>query len=97
MTIALLRKPPTEKIRADRLKVTFAGGHTFKGHACMFIPLKFRLRQEGIDNAGGTDLRIAPHDPCGHPLALFRDGKPVADYNVIINSPYHRAADQYRA
>jgi hypothetical protein len=35
------------------------------------MPLKFRLRQEGIDNAGGTDLRIAPHDPCGHPLTLF--------------------------
>ena len=58
---------------------------------------KFRLRQEGIDNAGGTDLRITPPDPRGHPVTLSRDGKPVAGYNVIINSPYHRAADRYRA
>jgi hypothetical protein len=35
--------------------------------------------------------------PAAIPSRCSRDGKPVADYNVIINSPYHRAADNYRA
>ena len=59
---------------------------------------KFWLHQEhGIDNAGPTDVYLSLLDPAGYPLTMFRNDLSVADYNLVIDSPYHCAADSYRA
>ena len=96
MPIRLVRKPPIGNARSDRLKITLAGNHTMKQKASMLMQVKFWLHQEqGIDNAGPTDLYLSLLDPNGYPLTTFRDGQAVADYNLVIESPYHCAADEY--
>jgi hypothetical protein len=96
MTLRMVRKPPIGNVRSDRLKVTLAGSHTMKQKACMLMQVKFWLHQEeGIDNAGLTDVYFSLLDPNGYPLTTFRDGKAVSDYNLVIESPYHCAADEY--
>jgi hypothetical protein len=96
MPIQLVRKPPIGNARSDRLKVTLAGSHTMKQKASMLMQVKFWLHQEqGIDNAGPTDVYFSLIDPDGHPLTIFRDGRAVADYDLVIESPYHCAADEY--
>lgn len=98
MTIQLVRKPPLANIKSERLKVTLAGSHTMKQKACMLMQVKFWLHHEhGIDYAGPTDVYLSLIDPNGYPLTSFRNDIPIADYNVIIESPYHCAADVYRA
>lgn len=96
MPIQLVRKPPIGNTRSDRLKITLAGSHTMKQKACMLLQVKFWLHQEqGIDNAGPTDVYLSLLDPNGYPLTAFRDGRSISDYNLIIESPYHSAADEY--
>jgi len=98
MTIQLVRKPPIGNIKSERLKITLDGRHTMKQKACMLMQAKFWLHQEhGIDNAGPTDVWISLLDPAGYPLTTFRNDLSVADYNLVIDSPYHCAADSYRA
>ena len=98
MTIVLVRKPPIGKMNSERLKIVLAGSHTMKQKACMLMQVKFWLHQEhGIDNAGPTDVYLSLLDPAGYPLTMFRNDLSVADYNLVIDSPYHCAADSYRA
>jgi hypothetical protein len=98
MTIQLVRKPPTNKAFTDRLKVTLVGNHTMKQKACMLMQVKFWLQHEQrIGNAGTVDVYIPLIDADGHPLTQFANGTSIADYNVIIQSPYHCAADEHGA
>ena len=96
MSLQLVRKPPVGNVRSDRLKITLAGNHTFKQKTCMLLQVKFWLHQEqGIDNAGPSDVYLSLIDPNGYPLTSFRDGRAVSDYILLIDSPYHSAADEY--
>jgi hypothetical protein len=96
MTIQLVRKPPIGKMNSERLKIVLAGSHTMKQKACMLMQVKFWLHQEqGIDNAGPTDVYLSLLDPNGYPLTTFRDGQAISDYIAVIESPYHCAADEY--
>jgi hypothetical protein len=52
--------------------------------------------EQNIDFAGPTDLYIALIDQYGHPLTHFFNGNAVAEYNIVIESPYHCAADSYQ-
>jgi hypothetical protein len=98
MTLQLVRKPAIGHVRSERLKVTLAGNHTIKQKVSMLLQVKFDLHQEhGIDFAGPTDVYLSLIDPHGYPLTHFADGRPIADYNGLIESPYHCAADHYRA
>jgi len=96
MPLQLVRKPPIGNARSDRLKITLAGNHTLKQKTCMLMQVKFWLRhEEGIDNAGPTDVYLSLLDPNGYPLTSFRDGQAFSDYILVIESPYHCAADEY--
>jgi hypothetical protein len=97
MTIVLVRKPPIGKMNSERLKIVLAGTHTMKQKTCMLMQVKFWLHQEhGIDNAGPSDAYLSLVDPNGYPLTTFRNGLSVGDYNLVIDSPYHCAADSYQ-
>jgi hypothetical protein len=97
MTIQLVRKPPIGKMNSERLKIVLEGRHTMKQKTCMLMQVKFWLHQEhGIDNAGPTDVYLSLLDPAGYPLTTFRNELSVADYNLVIDSPYHCAADSYQ-
>jgi hypothetical protein len=91
----LVRKPPVGNTRSDRFKVTLLGNHSTKQKIAMLTLAKFFLHEQGIDNAGITDVYFPLIDPNGYPITNFRDGTPVADYNLIFRSPYHCAADEY--
>jgi hypothetical protein len=96
LDLELVRKPPIGLTRSDRLKITLEGRHTMKQKAAMFMQVKFWLHNEhGVDDAGLSDFYIALLDPNGYPLTTFRDGRTIADYNLVIRSPYHCAADEY--
>jgi hypothetical protein len=96
MPLQLVRKPPVGNVRSDRLKITLAGRHTLKQKACMLMLVKYWLQHEqGIDIAGPSDVYFSLLDPNGYPLTAFRDGKAISDYNLVIESPYHCAADDY--
>lgn len=96
MPLQLVRKPPIGNARSDRLKITLAGNHTLKQKTCMLMQVKFWLRhEEGIDNAGPADVYLSLLDPNGYPLTSFRDGQAFSDYILVIESPYHCAADEY--
>ena len=96
MTVQIVRKPPTSKAFNERLKITLAGNHTFKQKTCMLLQVKFWLQHEqGLGFAGPTDVYIPLIDQFGHPLTHFANGNLIADYNLLIDSPYHCAADDY--
>ena len=96
MPLQLVRIPPVGNVRSDRLKITLDGRHTLKQKACMLMQVKFWLQHEqGIDNAGPSDLYLSLLDPNGYPLTKFRDGQAMSDYSLVIESPYHCAADDY--
>ena len=96
MSLQLVRKPPFGKIKTDRLKITLAGNHTLKQKTCMLLQVKFWLsHDQGINTAGPSDLYLSLLDPNGYPLTSFRDGRAISDYSLIIESPYHSAADEY--
>jgi hypothetical protein len=98
MTIQLVRKPAIGNIRSERLNILLDGRHTLKQKTCMLMQVKFWLHQEhGIDYAGPTNVYLSLIDPNGYPLTSFRNDLSVADYNLVIDSPYHCAADSYRA
>jgi hypothetical protein len=92
----MLRKPPIGSVKTDRLKITLAGNHTLKQKASMLLQVKYWLQHEqGIDAAGPSDVYLSLLDPNGYPLTTFRDGQAIADYILVIDSPYHCAADEY--
>jgi hypothetical protein len=97
MTLQMVRKPPTNKAFNERLKITLAGNHTLKQKTCMLMQAKFFLEHEhGIGFAGATDVYIALIDEHGHPLTCFGNRQLVADWSLLIDSPYHCAADSYQ-
>jgi hypothetical protein len=96
MTVRMLRKPPVGAAKSDRLKITLAGNHTLKQKTCMLLQVKFWLQHEqGIGTAGPSDLYLSLLDSNGYPLTTFRDGQAISDYIVVIEHPYHCAADEY--
>ena len=96
MTVQLVRKPPIGNAKTDRLKITLAGHHTIKQKMCMALQAKYWLQHEqNIGYAGITDLYMPLIDQWGHPLTFFPDGSEIGDYNLLIESPYHCAADSY--
>jgi len=96
MPLQLVRKPPVGNVRSDRLKITLDGRHTMKQKACMLMQVKFWLHHEhGIDIAGPSDLYLSLLDSNGYPLTTFRDGQAMSDYSLVVESPYHCAADDY--
>ncbi len=95
MTSQLVRKPAIGNQKIDRFKVTLLGRHSTKQKICMLLQAKFFLHEQGIDNAGLSDAYFALLDPDGHPLTQFRDGRLICDYNLVIDTPYHCAADEY--
>ena len=97
MTIQLVRKPPIGKSRTERFKVTLNGRHTIKQKLGMMTLAKFWLHENGIDNADVTDFYVPLIDPNGHPITNFPDGRLITDFDLVIESPYHCAADSYRA
>jgi len=98
MTYELIRKPPTNKSFNDRFKITLLGNHTMKQKAAMLLEAKFCLEHEhGIRFAGPSDLYLDLIDEHGHPLTHFANQNLIADWWLRIKSPYHCAADDYKA
>jgi len=96
MTLQLVRKPAIGNIRAERLKVTLNGRHTLKQEKLAMISLaKFWLHEHGIDNAGPADFYLPLIDAAGYPLTKLGDGTIITEFDLIIESPYHCAADAY--
>jgi hypothetical protein len=96
MTVRLVRKPPFGNEKIDRFKVTLSGSHTIKQKIAMLMQVKFWLHDmQGIDNAGLSDCYLDLRDENGHPLTVFRDGNIITDYHLVVESPYHCAADDY--
>ena len=96
MTLQLVRKPAIGNVRAERLKVTLSGRHTLKQKLAMVSLAKFWLHDEhGIDNAGPADLYLPLIDSSGYPLTHFGDGRLITEFDLVIDHPYHCAADTY--
>ena len=95
MPLKLVRKPPIGIPRSDRFKITLNGAHTTKQKISMLLQAKFFLHEQGIDNVGITDVYFPLIDADGHPLTTFGDGRAISDYHLLIESPYHCAADEY--
>ena len=96
LQLELVRKPPIGISRSERLKITLDGNHTIKQKIAMLLQAKFDLHEGfGIDFAGPTDVYFSLIDLNGYPLTHFPDGRLISEYNGIIKSPYHCAADQY--
>lgn len=97
MTLQLVRKPPIGK-KYDSLRIVLEGNHTLKQKLCMVALAKFMLEHDhNIHFAGITNVYMPLVDQWGHPLTHLPDGREIADHILNINSPYHCAADQYRA
>ena len=96
MTVRMLRKPPVGAAKSDRFKITLAGNHTLKQKTCMLLQAKYHLQHEqNIEFAGPTDVYISLIDQYGHPLTHFFNGNAIGDWNMLIEHPYHCAADDY--
>ena len=95
--IRVVRKPPSlTKAFNERLKISLAGNHTFKQKTCMCMQAIYHLDHEhGFRFAGPTDVYIGLIDQDGHPLTRFANGNLIADYSIVIDSPYHCAADEH--
>ena len=98
MTLQLVRKPPVGNSKSERLKITLCGNHTTKQKACMLLQAKYFLQHDhGLEFAGPTDIYMPLIDRDGHPLTHFADGRLIVDFNILIESPYHCAADDHGA
>jgi hypothetical protein len=98
MTVRILRKPPIGNAKSDRLKITLAGNHTLKQKTCMLLQAKYYLQhEERIRFAGPTDVYISLIDEHGHPLTHFFNGNAIGDWSLVIDHPYHCAADEHGA
>ncbi len=81
--------------RSDRFKVTLDGAHTTKQKISMLLQAKFFLHEQGIDNVGITDVYFPLIDADGHPLTHFWRWQGDLRLHLLIESPYHCAADEY--
>ena len=95
MTVQRVRKPPFVKPNYDKIKWTLDGNHTAKQKLAMMTQWKFHLHELGIDHIGRMVCYAPLIDAYGHELTTFSDGTQIADYDYVINSPYHCAADEY--
>ena len=96
MTHQFVRKPPFGNVRRQRMKIVLQGNHTFKQKVAMLLEAKFTLEHErGLCFAGPTDVYFPPIDADSHPLTYFPDGTLITDYDLVVESPYHCAADSY--
>jgi hypothetical protein len=93
-----VRKPAIGNIKSERLKVILEGQHTLEEKICMLMQgIACLEHKHGIYRAGVCDLWLAPIDSHGYPLTALPEGQLIADYNLVIDSPYDCAADAYRA
>lgn len=98
MTLQIIRKPPTRKGFNERLKITLLDNHTLKQKIAMLMDAKFWLEHEhGIRYGGPADFYVGLVDEWGHPLTHFPNGNPIADWSLLVRSPYHCAADDHGA
>ncbi len=96
MTARLVRKPPGKTAFTDRMRITLEGNHTAKQKVSMLLQAKFLLQHDhGITFFGPSDFYAAIVDAHGYPLTNFPDGRPIADFYVVIDSPYPCAADDF--
>ena len=93
--IRLVRKPPTSKAHADRLKITLLGDHSLDDKGCMELQINAHLQGIGFTHAGPIDLYVPLIDQDRHPLTHFPDGTLIADHIITITQPYACAADEY--
>ena len=56
---------------------------------------KYFLHEQGIDHAGMTHVYFPLLDSNGYPLTNFRDGNDLRLQPLVVDSPYHCAADEY--
>ena len=98
MTIEMVTETPIGK-KFDSLRVVMEGNHTIKQKLCMFSQLKFLLEHEpyNVHFSGPINLYVPLVDQWGNPLSHFPDGREIARCRAKIKSPYHCAADFYRA
>src|SRR5258708_2149484 len=95
MTIRIVRKPPIGNIKTDRLKAIMQGNHTLEQKLCMSRQVIHLLQMEGFECAGQMDMWIPLIAPDGHELTHFANGKLISDSQIIVESPYDCAADNY--
>jgi hypothetical protein len=96
VTARLVRKPPGKTAYTDRMRITLEGNHTAKQKVSMLLQAKFLLQHDhGITFFGPSDFYAAIVDAHGYPLTNFPDGQLITDFNIVIDSPYHCAADDY--
>jgi hypothetical protein len=96
MTAQLIRKPPEKVAYTERLRIMLPGNHTFKQKVSMLLQAKFFLQHEyNFGFAGNMDCYLPIIDPAGHPFTCLPDGRLIADFDLLIESPYHCAADDY--
>ena len=98
MTHRLVRKPPLGNARMERLKIVLGGNHSLKQKAAMLLEAKFILEHDyRLRFAGPTHVYAPMIDADGHPLSHFPDGSLITDFDLVIDSLYHCAADAYDA
>ena len=93
--IRIVRKPPIGNIKTDRIKAIMQGNHTLEEKLCMSVQVLSLLQREGFGHAGQIDWWIPLIDPAGHELTHFADGRLISDCQIIVESPYPCAADEY--
>lgn len=95
MALQIVRKQAIGKSSSERLKATLPGNHTLEDKLAMSMEVIHRLRHEGFTNAGTIDLYIPLIGPDGRDLTMFANGDLIADFHIIVDSPYRCAADDY--
>ena len=74
------------------------GHHTMKQKGAMFFDAKYFLQHEyNLRSASRIVLFVHFIDQWGHPLTHLPNGNPINRADMVVNSPYHCAADLYRA
>ena|ERR1017187_10189469 len=95
MPVEIVRRKPTTRMNAERLRISLMGDHSLDGAGCMLLQVVAFLHDMGFTHFGGGDLYLALIDRDHHPLTRFPDGSPVRDHVLTIRSPYDCAADKY--
>lgn len=93
-----LRKKPVFGQKFDCLDLILDGNHTIKQKIAMMLEVKFVLEHSyNVHYAGPINLSMLLVDCHGHPLTHFPNGEQIGHYHGRLTSPYHCAADTYRA
>lgn len=97
MTIQMIPKNTSGNDSAS-MKITLQGHHTMKQKGAMFFDAKYFLQHEyNLRSASRIVLFVHFIDQWGHPLTHLPNGNPINGADMVVNSPYHCAADLYRA